>query len=195
MWLEDCLPIAYQALTANDWDQVVQLEHETMAQPFPASRMQRMWTSTSLYGWRVLRIRDGDARGQLLAYCCYLRQRDEAEVLRLGCWPYMGGRRLGSWLMLNLLHELRAAHHRRVHLEVRRSNQVARRLYRRLGFEEVGCRRHYYPDREDALLLALAIPPEGGDARQFTRLRGQIRETLTQHWGDPPGHDRFPPVP
>jgi ribosomal-protein-alanine N-acetyltransferase len=43
---------------------------------------------------------------------------------------------------------------------VRESNRPARRLYRQIGFVEVGQRRDYYPaigGREDALLLTLSF--------------------------------------
>jgi ribosomal-protein-alanine N-acetyltransferase len=42
-------------------------------------------------------------------------------------------------------------------LEVRTSNDAAYQLYRKLGFDEVGVRKNYYPSRkgrEDALILA-----------------------------------------
>lgn len=45
-------------------------------------------------------------------------------------------------------------------LEVRPSNEAARRLYVRRGFRQVGLRRGYYPagdGREDALVLTLAL--------------------------------------
>jgi len=44
-------------------------------------------------------------------------------------------------------------------LEVRASNEAARRLYEAYGFEEAGLRRGYYPNvrssREDAVLMRL----------------------------------------
>jgi ribosomal-protein-alanine N-acetyltransferase len=45
-------------------------------------------------------------------------------------------------------------------LEVRPTNQAARRLYLAYGFEQVGVRRGYYPardGREDALLLTYRL--------------------------------------
>ena len=38
-------------------------------------------------------------------------------------------------------------------LEVRASNAAACRLYSKMGFEEVGIRKGYYSDGEDALLM------------------------------------------
>ena len=43
-------------------------------------------------------------------------------------------------------------------LEVRLSNQQARRLYRHQGFHTVGLRRRYYPDDlEDALVMSASL--------------------------------------
>lgn len=48
-----------------------------------------------------------------------------------------------------------------VTLEVRVSNGAARALYRGCGFEEVGERRRYYPDGEDAVIMTLALGTGG----------------------------------
>ena len=50
----------------------------------------------------------------------------------------------------------------RLWLEVRVSNERARRIYERFGFVNCGLRRHYYPargtGREDAVVMSLALP-------------------------------------
>ena len=88
----------------------------------------------------------------------------EVEVLQLavdGTWRRRG---LGRALLAEGL----AAAGRRgattAYLEVRESNAAARDLYARAGFAEIGRRRGYYLDGEDALVLArtLAMPlPRG----------------------------------
>lgn len=45
-------------------------------------------------------------------------------------------------------------------LEVRRSNVAAQNLYHKLGFIDVGYRKRYYENREDALIMALEHLPE-----------------------------------
>ena len=51
-------------------------------------------------------------------------------------------------------------------LEVRASNEIARKAYVRLGFAEVGVRRHYYPapadGREDAIVMSLRLDEATG---------------------------------
>lgn len=81
----------------------------------------------------------------------------ESHILNVCVHPECQGNGFGRMLVEHLLS--RAHHHEagKVFLEVRPSNQVAQRLYEKLGFNEVGVRRNYYPafvGREDALVLA-----------------------------------------
>jgi ribosomal protein S18 acetylase RimI-like enzyme len=58
--------------------------------------------------------------------------------------------------ILGLARSYRARH---VYLEVRKSNDAALALYRSLGFASVGIRAKYYSDDEDAIEMALVMPP------------------------------------
>lgn len=65
---------------------------------------------------------------------------------------------IASALVWTVLESTRADGQGRVYLEVRESNQPARRLYQAAGFREVGRRKGYYRDPvEDALLLECNI--------------------------------------
>lgn len=65
---------------------------------------------------------------------------------------------IGRALMLRLTEEARLRGAREVFLEVRADNDVARALYRSLGFAEIGIRRQYYqPDGVDAIVMRAAI--------------------------------------
>lgn len=63
---------------------------------------------------------------------------------------------LGTLVLEHLLQEAKNQGIRRVFLEVRESNEAARKLYEKAGFVTNGLRKHYYraPD-EDALLLEI----------------------------------------
>lgn len=78
---------------------------------------------------------------------------DECEILTLAVAPEMRGAKLGARLLDELLRFATERGAARVFLEVRPSNAAARALYARRGFAEVGRRRAYYRDGEDALLL------------------------------------------
>lgn len=84
----------------------------------------------------------------------------EAEILNLAIDPALQGRGLGRQLLTAMLQTLRAVSVERVFLEVRESNRIARRLYRGMGFNENGLRKHYYPTetgREHAILMELSL--------------------------------------
>ena len=80
----------------------------------------------------------------------------EMHIVTIAVQPRWRGRSIGEWLLLALLALGRDEGTQTATLEVRVSNQIALRLYRKLNFEEVGYRRRYYPDKEDAHILALA---------------------------------------
>jgi len=70
------------------------------------------------------------------------------------------GKGYGREMLLYLLDLIKKNGAERALLEVRQSNQIARKLYQSMGFEEIGVRKGYYPDhegREDAIVLALGI--------------------------------------
>ena len=68
--------------------------------------------------------------------------------------PFPRGLGIGTALMQRVFDEARQLGARRATLEVRASNEGARRLYERLGFYVAGTRRHYYTNPvEDALIL------------------------------------------
>lgn len=62
-------------------------------------------------------------------------------------------------LLMDHVHRFAAAHGlARVLLEVRPSNLDAQRLYQGLGYRQVGVRRGYYQNNEDALVLVRDLP-------------------------------------
>jgi len=84
---------------------------------------------------------------------------DEAEILTLAVRPAQ--RRQGlARALLEEAARLCAAHGATtLFLEVATRNQAARALYAAQGFEEVGRRRGYYADGDDALTLRRTLSP------------------------------------
>lgn len=81
----------------------------------------------------------------------------ECHLLNLCIHPDFRKRGLGSQLIGYLLDMARSKNAGIALLEVRISNHAAHRLYTRMGFNEIGLRKNYYParrGREDALVLA-----------------------------------------
>jgi ribosomal-protein-alanine N-acetyltransferase len=85
----------------------------------------------------------------------------ESHILNLSVNPDYQRQGIGTKLLKHFL-QLACRHNAdTIMLEVRPSNMAALKLYQKLGFNEIGVRRNYYPaeggQREDALLLALSL--------------------------------------
>ncbi|MCU7891146.1 MAG: ribosomal protein S18-alanine N-acetyltransferase [Candidatus Thiodiazotropha sp. (ex Ustalcina ferruginea)] len=84
---------------------------------------------------------------------------DESHILNICIHPKWQGQGLGYKLSQRLLKIARQHGAETVFLEVRASNQIAFKLYEKIGFVKIGQRRNYYPaadrKREDALVMAL----------------------------------------
>lgn len=104
-----------------------------------------------------------DASDCLVGYCVAVAGVDEMHLLNLSVAPKHREHGHASCMMHALIERCRVDRVAQLWLEVRVSNEGARRLYRQFGFEEVGLRRAYYPAPagqprargEDAALMRL----------------------------------------
>jgi [ribosomal protein S18]-alanine N-acetyltransferase len=95
-----------------------------------------------------------DAAGRVVGFCGFWRVLDEIHINNVAVLPEYRRQGIASLILGRVFSEGRRVGAGRATLEVRRSNEVARRLYERFGFTVAGVRRGYYrnPD-EDALVL------------------------------------------
>jgi ribosomal protein S18 acetylase RimI-like enzyme len=66
---------------------------------------------------------------------------------------------IGRRLVEAVIDEAREIRARTMFLEVRAGNVAARRLYRHLGFRDLGVRRGYYGPGQDAIVMELRLTP------------------------------------
>jgi ribosomal-protein-alanine N-acetyltransferase len=99
----------------------------------------------------------------LWAYCILYPAVDELHLLNITVTPKLRKLGLGSRLMSAIEGVASQQKIPRIILEVRPSNLNAVNLYQKLGYEEIGVRKGYYPAdqstgvREDAIVLAKSI--------------------------------------
>jgi ribosomal-protein-alanine N-acetyltransferase len=93
----------------------------------------------------------------VLGYIGLRTRVDSAHISTIAVHPSLRGRGVGKFLLLALLEKALQHRAQRVTLEVRVSNFVAQRLYRKVGFVQTGMRHAYYRDGEDARLMALTL--------------------------------------
>lgn len=152
---------AFRPMQASDVDRV--LEVEVQAYGFPWSRGNFIDSLAAGHWAELMESPDGD----LIGYWLAMKSVDEVHLLNLTVAP--GHQRQGHalTLMKRLQARAQAEGQASLWLEVRVGNERARRLYERLGFEQRGLRRGYYPAassrREDAVVMALALQRESAD--------------------------------
>ena len=99
--------------------------------------------------------------GEIIGYGILSIGVGEAHVMNLCIAPDKQGQGHGRKLLEHLITVAEREGVEMMFLEVRPSNESAIRLYHRLGFNEVGRRKDYYPatdgKREDALILARSL--------------------------------------
>jgi len=96
--------------------------------------------------------------GKISGLIVFRNMADEAEILSLAVEASQRRQGIGWFLVQKAIAECRAAGVRTIFLEVRESNEGARRLYGRAGFKEGGRRAEYYREpTEDALVLRHTI--------------------------------------
>ena len=91
--------------------------------------------------------------GSLAGYLCLRILLDEAEILDVAVDPVLRRAGAGRLLVAAAIEQCRTQAVRTLGLEVRVSNLPAIALYRSFGFTDVGIRRRYYENGEDALLM------------------------------------------
>jgi ribosomal-protein-alanine N-acetyltransferase len=134
----------------EDLDGVLAVEEESFTNP---------WTK-EMYAWElqnravchIFVVRTPEQR--VAGFCAFWLVVDEIHINNVAIRPALRGQGIGSHLMQRVFEEARRLGARRATLEVRRSNDAARRLYERLGFYIAGKRPSYYTNPvEDALIL------------------------------------------
>jgi ribosomal-protein-alanine N-acetyltransferase len=95
-----------------------------------------------------------EAAGQMVGYAGFWVEGDSAHIAKVAVRADCQRRGIGAALLEFLLDEIRRLGLGQAHLEVRKSNVAAQRLYRRFGFRFERVQPQAYPDnREDALIL------------------------------------------
>ena len=162
------LRVRIAPMTTADIPAVHEIERASFPIPWPPYAFRQELESNRMARYLVAR-----AGEEVVAYAGMWLMVDEAHVTTFAVLPSwrrqgVGGRLLSE--LLELADDLGASV---VTLEVRLSNDAARKLYQRFGFRPVGVRPRYYSDNgEDALIMTT----EGLDSPTMRRLRASLAQ-------------------
>lgn len=95
-----------------------------------------------------------EENGQVFGYVGSQTVLDESDMMNVAVDPRFRRQGIARALIETLIAELSKMGSRCLRLEVRVSNENARALYARMGFQQLGLRKNYYHNpKEDALIL------------------------------------------
>lgn len=136
--------------TDVDLDAVMAVEQASFTNPWTREMYQAELGHQGVSFFVLARAADR----QVIGFCSFWRVVDEVHINNLAVLPEHRHQGIGRALLARVLQDAAAQRATRALLEVRRSNEPARRLYESLGFVVAGVRRGYYTDPiEDALVL------------------------------------------
>jgi [ribosomal protein S18]-alanine N-acetyltransferase len=134
----------------SDLDAVLEIEQASFVNPWTREMYLAELENRGVSYCYIIR----DLSQRVIGFCSFWRVLDELHINNLAVAPEHRGAGAGTALLQAVMREGARLGARRATLEVRRSNDAARRLYERLGFTMAGVRRAYYSNPvEDALVL------------------------------------------
>jgi ribosomal-protein-alanine N-acetyltransferase len=154
-------PLRFRRMTLDDLEQVMKVERDVYEFPW-SEQIFSDCIRVGYYCWIGLQ------QQTVIGHAVISVAGDESHMLNLSISSSHQSKGYGREFVNFLVNEARVKQAQTMLLEVRPSNVVAISCYNGAGFNEIGCRKDYYPaptGREDALLFAKHIPP-AADADQ-----------------------------
>ncbi|GAA5418028.1 [Ribosomal protein S18]-alanine N-acetyltransferase [Paraliobacillus ryukyuensis] len=136
-------------MTLADLNQVKKIEEASFAIPWTMDIYTKELTENAFAHYYVIEINH-----QIIGFCGLWIVIDEAQITNIAISPDYRGRGYGEALFQYILNQTILHGAVQLSLEVRVTNLVAQRLYRKFGLTPAGIRKHYYTDNnEDALVM------------------------------------------
>lgn len=147
--MSDPALVSVEPVLAGDLPVIAELEQTAFADPWSPASFESVLEEPAVF-FAAARSADDSVVGYVVAWFA----ADEGEIANLAVREPTRRRGIGAALLDAALAEGTRRGAVNMYLEVRESNEAARRLYASRGFEEVGRRRRYYRRPvEDAVVL------------------------------------------
>jgi [ribosomal protein S18]-alanine N-acetyltransferase len=141
------VPVTIEPMASDDLRTVVAIEEASFTQPWSHQSFQSELANNQLAAYLVARF-----DGNIVGYGGVWVILDEAHVTTLAVEQHYRRHGIATRLLEALIEKSCRMGANRISLEVRPSNQAARRLYEKFGFSVKGVRKHYYFN-EDGLIM------------------------------------------
>ena len=153
--MSDTSYISIEPAHVADIDEILAIEERAYQFPWPRKILLSELEGDEQSRPHVARLYDErHPAGTIIGYHFFWMVADEVHILNLAVDPAIQGRGIGRQLMAFAIEFGIERGASCVLLEVRVSNGAALRLYRGLGFQEIGIRKKYYSEnQEDAYVM------------------------------------------
>jgi ribosomal-protein-alanine N-acetyltransferase len=157
--------ICVERMAVTDLDEIVRLEKESFTDPWPRKAFDiQLGDGSSIMLAARMAVPGG---GEIVGYLCAYLIFEELQLASVAVKENFRRQGIARRLILEMIRQGREGGAKEIWLDVRESNEAARRLYDELGFREVYRRKNYYrKPKEDALVLfrpveAVVLRPAG----------------------------------
>lgn len=146
--------LSLRPMTESDVSEVARIETTAFTTPWSEKTFRSLLHCSGVELW----VAEWD--DELAAYAILWTVLDEGELANIAVRKDLRGRGIGSGLLCRILEVAEDSGVRNLYLEVRESNELAREMYSRRGFCEIGVRKGYYDGPyEDARVLKKSLGP------------------------------------
>ena len=132
-----------------DLDDVAKVEAESYTEPWPKDIFYSEIVKNEHAHYFVV-----EKNGEVIAFSGMWMVLDDAQVTNIAVAPQYRGNKIGERLFAHMCQKAIYLGVKRLSLEVRASNIIAQKMYRKFGLVPGGIRKKYYTDNhEDAIVM------------------------------------------
>ncbi|WP_425445458.1 ribosomal protein S18-alanine N-acetyltransferase [Virgibacillus ndiopensis] len=141
--------LVIRKMEATDIDNVYEVEKASFETPWTKDIFYQELIENQFANYFVMELDN-----QLIGYAGLWVVIDDAQITNIAVMPIYRGKKLGEKLFLYTMQQAIRLGANHLSLEVRTSNIVAQRMYRKFGLVPGGIRKNYYTDnQEDAIVM------------------------------------------
>lgn len=136
-------------MTVDDIDDVIEIEKKSFPTPWSKNAFKLEISKNILARYLVAEL-----GRKIVGYAGLWLIVDEGHITSIAVDTEYRNKGIGSLLLEGLIDLCRKLNSKAMTLEVRKSNESAKSLYKKYGFKEYGIRPGYYVDnKEDAIVM------------------------------------------
>ena len=139
--------------TPNDIDSILVIENESFKNPFSKENLLYEISENPVSNFYIL-----ESEQQVIGFIDYWVTFDSATIDQIAIKKSERNKGFASFLLNSAINLLKKSGEIAFFtLEVRKSNEAAKALYKKFGFKEITIKSKYYDDGEDAIYMVMGL--------------------------------------